>query len=76
MKKDIREATGIIIGRNNEYLVCVDVATGRLRWSNSPYDAWITRKREHAFKVAYKVKGTRFLFNPIAGQIRKMGDVQ
>ena len=72
MKKDIREATGIIIGRNNEYLVCVDVVTGRLRWSNSPYDAWITRKREHAFKVAYKVKGTRFLFNPIAGQIRRM----
>jgi len=72
MKKNIREATGIIIERNNEYLVCVDVATGRLRWSNSPYDAWITRRRESAFKVASKVNGTRFLFNPIAGQIRRM----
>lgn len=69
---DIRNYTGIIIEKNGEFLIGYCVITNALRWSNSPYDAWITRKRDKAFVVADKVQGTRYLFNPIAAQLRKM----
>lgn len=65
---DIREQTGLIIERNGEYLV--GAAGMFLRWSTSPYDAWRTRKREKAYKVAWIVKGNILLFNPIVGQLR------
>ena len=68
---DIRKLTGIIIQKDGKYLVgrsCV----GGLRWSASPWDAWRTRKRDKAFIVADRVGGVRYLFNPVAGQIREM----
>lgn len=43
-----------------------------LRWSISPWDAWITRDTETARKVADRVGGEIMLFNPVAGQIRKI----
>ena len=73
MTMDIREKTGIIIEKDGEYLVGVIVLNGQLRWSQSPWDAWITRRRDHAKKVAEKVNGTRDLFNPISGELRKYG---
>jgi hypothetical protein len=68
---DIRVATGIIIEKDGEYLVGTILFSTDLRWSASPWDAWITRRREQALRVAEKVGGNRILFNPVAGQIRE-----
>ena len=69
---NIRECTGIIIEKDGEYLVGTILFSTDLRWSRSPWDAWITRKRENAEKVADKVSGRRVLFNPVAGQLKEM----
>lgn len=69
---DIRERTGIIIQRENEFLVGTILFSTDLRWSKSPWDAWITRRRDHAIKVANKVGGEMMLFNPVAGQLKEM----
>ena len=72
MKGDIRKKTGLIIHRGNEYLVGTILFSTDLRWSRSPYDAWITRDRDAAHAVAMKVGGDIALFNPVAGQLKEM----
>ena len=67
---EIRKKTGLIIRKGSEYLVRTILFSTYLRWSVSPWDAWITRKRDHALMVAEKVGGRRVLFNPVAGQIK------
>ena len=69
---DIREATGLIIQRNGEYLVGRIIFSTDLRWSISPYDAWRTRDKAAAEQVARKVGGIVMLFNPVARQMRVM----
>lgn len=69
---DIRKRTGIIIQKDGLFLVGTIIYSTELRWSRSPWDAWITRDRGKAERVAGKVGGTRMLFNPVAGQIRMM----
>ena len=69
---DIREYTGIIIEKDGQYLVGYKMLSNELLWSNSPYDAWHTRKKDKAYIVSDKVKGRRFLFNPIVNQLREM----
>lgn len=70
---DIRTKTGIIIRKDGEYLVGVILWSTDLRWSGSPYDAWMTRNREDAERVARKVGGEMVLFNPIVNQRRVIG---
>ena len=67
---NVREKTGIIIQRDGEFLVGVIYGTYDTRWSASPWDAWITRRKDQAARVAAKVGGRMVLFNPVAGQIR------
>ena len=71
MKTDIRRKTGLIIHRGGEFLVGSLLYSSDLRWSVSPWDAWITRRPESAEKVAEKVGGEIWLFNPIVGKRRK-----
>ena len=66
-----KQYTSLVIEKDGEYLVGVIVGTRILRWSNSPYDAWMTRKPESAARVSDKVGGQIMLFNPIVGQIRR-----
>ena len=68
---NIKKLTRVIIEKDGEYLVGVSIV-GQLRWSTIPYDAWHTRDRIIAHKVAWKVKGIPYLFNPAVGQIRKL----
>ena len=68
---DIRQRTGLIVRRGTDYLVGTILYSTDLRWSRSPWDAWITRDREAAARVANRVGGELMLFNPIAGQIRE-----
>lgn len=70
MKDDIRRKTGLIIRKGNLFLVGTILYSTDLRWSASPYDAWITRNVEAARRVADKVGGEIWLFNPPAGQKR------
>ena len=67
---DVREKTVLIIKRGDEYLVGRICFSDELRWSKSKYDAWATRRREDAERVAGMVGGTVMLFNPIVNQER------
>ena len=67
---DIRRATCIIIRKDGEYLVGTILYSTDLRWSWSPYDAWRTRRKEDAERVARKVGGEMVLFNPIVRQMK------
>ena len=69
---DIRRNTGIIIGKDGLFLVGRILGTNELRWSVSPWDAWRTRIRANARSIAEKTGGETWLFNPVAGQIRRM----
>lgn len=69
---DIRTKTGVIIRNKGKYLVGRIVFSDQLRWSDSPYDAWFTRRLEDAKKVSEKTGGTLMLFNPVAGQLREL----
>ena len=70
MKDDIRKKTCVIVRKNGEYLVGRILYSRDLRWSRSPYEAWKTRNRGKAEKVARKVGGITVLFNPIVKQMR------
>ena len=73
MTKDaIRRETGIIIKKGNEYLVGTIMYSTDLRWSLSPYDAWKTRDKAAAEKVARKVGGILVIFNPIVNMQKVM----
>ena len=75
MKREaLRRETCIIIRKDGEYLVGTILYSTDLRWSWSQYDAWRTRKREDAERVAGKVGGEMVLFNPIVKQMRVMGN--
>ena len=71
-KQDIRLKTVVIVEKDHEYLRGRCAVTGVLRWSNSPYDAWGTRKMDKAMRVAWKLGGSVRLFNPIVGQIKDL----
>ena len=70
MKTDIRTKTGMIIRKDGEYLVGTICYSTDLRWSISPWDAWITRDREKARKLARITGGIVMLFNPIIGEAK------
>lgn len=72
MKDDIRRQTCIIIRKNGEYLVGRILGSKDLRWSNYTYEAYRTRNKEKAEKIARKVGGITMLFNPVTGDLRVM----
>lgn len=72
MKNDIRSKTSLIVFRKGEYLVGTILGSMDLRWSISPYDAWFTRDKDKAWKVADKVGGIPVLFNPIIGRTKTL----
>ena len=74
MKTDeLRKQTCIIIRKDGEYLVGTICYSKDLCWSRDHYDAWRTRDREAAERVARKVGGELVLFNPIVNQRRVIG---
>jgi hypothetical protein len=68
---DIRLQTGLIVKNEAGYLVGYCEITDKFTWSDSPWDAWRTRVRAKARSVAEKTGCEIYLFNPVAGQIRK-----
>ena len=68
---DIRRKTCVIIRRGNEYLVARVIYSRELLWSSSPWDAWRTRDKEAARRVA-GFGGKMMLFNPVAAQLREV----
>ena len=67
---DVREQTCLIIRKNGEYLVGRILGSRDLRWSIYATEAWRTRNREKARKVARRTGGTVMLFNPVVRQMR------
>jgi len=70
MKDDIRKQTVIIIRKNGEYLVGRILGSRDLRWSIYAHEAWRTRDRDKAARVARRTGGVMVLFNPIVRQMR------
>lgn len=70
MKDDIRQKTCVIVERNGQYLVGRILGSKDLRWSISPYDAWMTRDVRAAKNVAKLTGGVTVLFNPIVKQMK------
>ena len=64
---DLRTRTTIVIEKDGAFLVGFNFF---LRWSSSPFDAWHTRDKETAQKVADRIGGRMVLFNPVVGQMR------
>ena len=62
----------LIVKRGSEFLVGTILYSTDLRWSDSPWDAWATRSKDKAMKVARKTGGDLWLFNPVAGQLREL----
>ena len=69
---DIRTKTCLIIRKDGEYLVGTILYSRDLRWTYSVFDAWRTRDREAARRIARIVGGLPVLFNPIIGKTREM----
>ena len=72
MKTDIRTKTGLIILRDGEYLIGFNLFDNGLNWTTSKYDAWFTRNKADAVRVAAKVDGELVLFNPIIGKTKML----
>lgn len=72
MKDEIRRQTALIIRRDGEYLVGRQMHSSTLVWSLSAWDAWRTRDREKARRVAEKTGGRVLLFNPIIGRTQEL----
>ena len=68
---EIRRETRLIVRRGTDFLVGTILGGPDLKWSRSPWDAWSTRSREAAARVARKTGGEIWLFNPVAGQLRE-----
>ena len=68
---NIRKQTCLIIWRGPEYLVGTILYSTDLRWSRNRYDAWRTRDRKQAEKVARATGGDLWLFNPVTGEARE-----
>ena len=69
---DIRLKTVVVIRRGSEYLCGRSKVTGELMWSQSPYDAWNTRRMPDAERVAGRIGGRLVLFNPVVAQVREV----
>ena len=69
---DIRLCTQVVIRKGSEFLVGYVLYSKELRWSISPWDAWMTRDTETAGKLTRVTGGELWLFNPVAGQLKKM----
>ena len=67
----IRQATVLIVRRGTDFLVGRIPYSMEYRWSRSPYDAWGTREKDKAQKVAKLLGGDLWLFNPVVGQLRE-----
>lgn len=61
----------MVIRRGEDFLVGRILYSTEYRWSGSPWEAWKTRKKGEAERIARRTGGEIWLFNPVAGQIRK-----
>lgn len=47
------------------------MVTGELLWSDSPYEAWMTRVKTDAERVAGRIGGELWLFNPVVNRVKE-----
>jgi hypothetical protein len=68
----LRKATVLVVFRDGEYLSRKKMLTGRIVWDQHLSNAWRTRDREKARRIAEKYGGTLRLFNPIIWRVRDL----
>lgn len=68
---DIRTKTMLVIRKDGRYLMTFSGIYKRIVWTASPWEAWQTRRLDHACMVRDKVGGTLVLFNPIVGKTKE-----
>lgn len=68
---NIRLKTCLVVRRGKKYLRGRSMVTGELLWSDSPYDAWQTREKPDAERVAGRIGGELWLFNPVIGKTKE-----
>ena len=70
---DIRTKTCIIIRKNRLFLQGKECFTNDPKWTQYRHQAWRTRNRQKAERIARIVGGVMVLYNPIADQIKVIG---
>ena len=73
MMVDIRKQTYIIIRKNKLYLQGKECFVNEMKWTQYRHQAWRTRNKKQAAKVAKAVGGVMVLFNPVADQTKVIG---
>lgn len=66
---DIRLLTRCVVQKGKLYFKCLDMFYGVMLWTDSPYEAWSTRKLDTAYRVAWKLGGSVRLFNPAVNEV-------
>ena len=72
MKTDIRTKTCLVIEKNGEYLSGYGTFMGTVTWDRHLSNAWTTRDKDEALRVAEKYGGSLVLFNPIIWRTKKL----
>ena len=72
MKPDIRTATCLVIEKDGKYLSGYGTFMGSVTWDNHLSNAWTTRDKEEALRVAEKYGGSLMLFNPIVWRTKRL----
>lgn len=71
MKVNIDSYTGFLVRIGCYYLVAV-VSKKVMRWSTSPWDAYLIKDETAARDVAEVVSGHIVSFNPITGEVKEI----
>lgn len=69
-RPDIRMATVLVIEKDRMFLSRKEMLTGRIVWDQHLSNAWRTRNREKARRMAEKYGGRLCLFNPIIWRVK------
>lgn len=72
MKTDIRTKTCLVIEKDGRYLSGYGTFMGTVEWSDYLSNAWKTRDKEEALRVAEKYGGSLVLFNPIVWRTKRL----
>ena len=72
MKTDIRTKTCLVIEKDGKYLCGYGTPIGIVVWDDHLSNAWTTRDKEEALRVAEKYGGSLVLFNPIVWRTKKL----
>lgn len=72
MKQEIRTKTFLVIEKGGQYLAGYGTFMGIIRWSENLSEAWRTRDKQEALRVAEKYGGSLMLFNTVVWRTKRL----